>query len=70
LGKYDDEFTTGKSKSEGFRLGAVTNKKMEVDDEDEGFARIGQAPATKVKLNLDYASEYLFTSSELIANPE
>jgi U4/U6.U5 tri-snRNP-associated protein 1 len=62
LGKYDDEFSTGKAKSEGFRLGTVMkDKKVDNEDEDEaGFERIGQAPATKVKLNLDYTSEYPF----------
>ncbi|GFZ48646.1 hypothetical protein JCM24511_06395, partial [Saitozyma sp. JCM 24511] len=56
LGKYDDEFSTGKVKSEGFRLGAPIEKKMTITDEDTEM--IGQAPAIKVKLNLDYAKDF------------
>ncbi|WWC91651.1 uncharacterized protein L201_006597 [Kwoniella dendrophila CBS 6074] len=55
LGKYDDEFSSGKAKSEGFRLGAPVEKKMKIVDED---AEMGMAPATKVKLNLDYTKEF------------
>ncbi|WVR07742.1 hypothetical protein IAU60_004785 [Kwoniella sp. DSM 27419] len=55
LGKYDDEFATGHAKAEGFRLGAPIEKKMKIVDED---AEMGSAPATKVKLNLDYAKEF------------
>ncbi|OCF38162.1 U4/U6.U5 tri-snRNP-associated protein 1 [Kwoniella heveanensis BCC8398] len=55
LGKYDDEFSTGKIRSEGFRLGAPIEKKMAIKDEDD---EMGMAPATKVKLNLDYAKEF------------
>ncbi|WRT70292.1 uncharacterized protein IL334_007290 [Kwoniella shivajii] len=55
LGKYDDEFTSGKAKSEGFRLGAPIEKKMKITDED---VEMGNAPAIKVKLNLDYAKEF------------
>lgn len=73
LAKYDDEFSTGKVKTEvcrffglitqglimqGFRLGAPVQEKKIVLDEDTEM--IGQAPAQKVKLNLDYASEYLY----------
>ncbi|RSH91795.1 hypothetical protein EHS25_009165 [Saitozyma podzolica] len=56
LGKYDDEFSTGKVKSEGFRLGVPIEKKMTITDEDTEM--IGQAPAIKVKLNLDYAKDF------------
>ncbi|WWD03531.1 hypothetical protein V865_001584 [Kwoniella europaea PYCC6329] len=55
LGKYDDEFSSGKAKSEGFRLGAPIEKKMKIVDED---TEMGMAPATKVKLNLDYTKEF------------
>ncbi|WWC94765.1 hypothetical protein V866_001614 [Kwoniella sp. B9012] len=55
LGKYDDEFSSGKAKSEGFRLGAPIEKKMKIVDED---SEMGMAPATKVKLNLDYTKEF------------
>ncbi|WVQ67101.1 uncharacterized protein L199_005295 [Kwoniella botswanensis] len=55
LGKYDDEFSSGKAKSEGFRLGAPIEKKMKIVDED---GEMGMAPATKVKLNLDYTKEF------------
>ncbi|WVF73035.1 hypothetical protein IAT40_007853 [Kwoniella sp. CBS 6097] len=55
LGKYDDEFSTGKIRSEGFRLGAPIEKKMTITDDD---TEMGMAPATKVKLNLDYAKEF------------
>ncbi|OCF77193.1 U4/U6.U5 tri-snRNP-associated protein 1 [Kwoniella mangroviensis CBS 8886] len=55
LGKYDDEFSSGKAKSEGFRLGAPIEKKMKIVDED---SEMGMAPVTKVKLNLDYTKEF------------
>lgn len=56
LSKYDDEFSTGKAKSEGFRLGAApVEKEMKVVDDE--FETIGFAPAVKVKLNLEYTSE-------------
>ncbi|WWC64651.1 uncharacterized protein I303_107262 [Kwoniella dejecticola CBS 10117] len=55
LGKYDDEFSSGKAKSEGFRLGAPIEKKMTIVDED---TEMGSAPATKIKLNLDYTKEF------------
>ena len=55
LSKYDDGFSTGKSRSEGFRLGAAQpEKKMEVVDDE--FETIGVAPVKKVKLNLEYTS--------------
>lgn len=57
LGKYDDEYSGGKARSEGFRLGAVeTERKPLVKDEDEEM--LGGAPATKIKLNLDYAKDF------------
>ncbi|WWD19575.1 hypothetical protein CI109_104036 [Kwoniella shandongensis] len=56
LSKYDDEFASGKVKSEGFRLGAPVEKKMKITDEDTEM--IGAAPATKVKLNIDYTKEF------------
>ncbi|WWC71951.1 uncharacterized protein I206_105910 [Kwoniella pini CBS 10737] len=55
LGKYDDEFSSGKAKSEGFRLGAPVEKKMKIVDDD---TEMGSAPATKIKLNLDYTKEF------------
>lgn len=57
LGKYDDEFSTGKVRTEGFRLGAapVEAKNMVVDEDTE---MLGMAPATKVKLNLDYTKDF------------
>ena len=70
LGKYDDSFISGKAKQEvspfflrlghplttqGFRLGAAIEKKI-VKDED--VEMIG-APASRVKLNLDYTSASL-----------
>ncbi|KAK8853158.1 hypothetical protein IAR55_003859 [Kwoniella newhampshirensis] len=55
LSKYDDEFSSGKVKSEGFRLGAYVEKRMKITDDDTEM--IG-APATKVKLNLDYTKEF------------
>ncbi len=57
LSKYDDEFSTGKAKSEGFRLGAARPEK-EMKVEDDEFEMIGAAPAIKVKLNLDYTSKF------------
>ena len=58
LGKYDEEFSTGKARSEGFRLGAAAKPKAEEEDGDVEMISLGQAPASKVKLNLDFASEY------------
>lgn len=55
LGKYDEDFATGKVRTEGFRLGAPVEKKMKIQDEDE---QMGIAPARKVKLNLDYTKEF------------
>lgn len=55
LGKYDEDFASGKVRTEGFRLGAPVEKKMKVQDEDEGM---GIAPAQKVKLSLDYTKEF------------
>lgn len=57
LGKYDDEFSSGKVRTEGFRLGAaaVEKKNLVVDEDTE---MMGTAPATKVKLNLDYAKDF------------
>lgn len=55
LGKYDDEFSTGKPRSEGFRLGAPVKKEELVQEDTE---MIGSAPTTKVKLNLDYAKDF------------
>ncbi len=56
LSKYDDEFSSGKSRSEGFRLGAAAvEKKMDIVDDE--FEMVGAAPAVKVKLSLDYASK-------------
>ena len=64
LSKYDDEFSTGNAKSEGFRLGAAPlEQKISIVDEDTEM--IGVAPAVKVKLNLDYASEL---RSQLVRN--
>ena len=59
LSKYDDDYASGKGKSDGFRLGAPVEKKEEVDDEDSEMITLGQAPATKVRLNLDFTSEFL-----------
>ena len=56
LSKYDDGFSTGKAKAEGFRLGAPAERKMEIMDDD--VEMVG-APAVKVKLNLDYTSEFM-----------
>lgn len=56
LGKYDDEFSTGKVRTEGFRLGAAPVEKNIVVDEDVDM--LGTAPATKVKLNLDYTKDF------------
>lgn len=74
LGKYDDEFSTGKVRTEvssptsvlsnatkssqGFRLGAATESKAMVQDEDEEMVVMGSAPATKVKLSLDYTKDF------------
>lgn len=55
LGKYDEDFATGKVRTEGFRLGAPVEMKMKIQDEDE---QMGNAPARKVKLNLDYTKEF------------
>ncbi|KIR34051.1 U4/U6.U5 tri-snRNP-associated protein 1 [Cryptococcus deuterogattii MMRL2647] len=55
LGKYDEDFASGKVRTEGFRLGAPVEKKMKIQDEDEGM---GIAPAQKVKLSLDYTKEF------------
>lgn len=55
LGKYDEDFASGKVRTEGFRLGAPVEKKMKIQDEDEGM---GIAPARKVKLSLDYTKEF------------
>ncbi|OWZ35804.1 U4/U6.U5 tri-snRNP-associated protein 1 [Cryptococcus neoformans Tu259-1] len=55
LGKYDEDFATGKVRTEGFRLGAPVEMKMKTQDEDE---QMGIAPARKVKLNLDYTKEF------------
>lgn len=55
LGKYDEDFATGKVRTEGFRLGAPVEMKMKIQDEDE---QMGIAPARKVKLNLDYTKEF------------
>ena len=57
LGKYDDEFSSGKVRSEGFRLGVASEKKPKIEDGDVEMIQLGHAPATKVKLNLDFASE-------------
>lgn len=57
LSKYNDEFSTGKVRSEGFRLGAPTEQKRKADEEDE-MMTIGQAPKTMVKLNLDFAKDF------------
>lgn len=62
LGKYDDEFATGKVRNEGFRLGAPQQAKMKVEDDDVEMVSLGQAPATKVKLNLDFSSEFSASS--------
>lgn len=69
LGKYDDSFTSGKMKSEvriavhrrldadyqGFRLGAPIEEKPIVQEDTE---MVGQAPATKIKLGLDFAKDF------------
>jgi len=69
LAKYDDEFSTGETKTEvstvlchelwlivqGFRLGAPVEKKVVVEDDIE---MVGQAPSQKIKLNLDYTSRF------------
>ncbi|ORX40646.1 SART-1 protein [Kockovaella imperatae] len=58
LSKYDDEYATGKIKSEGFRLGVASEKKPEMEDEDQEMITLGHAPATKVKLNLDFTKDF------------
>ncbi|ORY33488.1 SART-1 protein [Naematelia encephala] len=59
LSKYDDEYSGGKVRSEGFRLGAAPEKKIKIDDVEDGdFTMIGQEPASKVKLNLDFAKDF------------
>jgi U4/U6.U5 tri-snRNP-associated protein 1 len=69
LGKYDDSFATGKMKSEvripifhlipadfqGFRLGAPIEEKPIVQEDTE---MVGQAPAVKIKLGLDFAKDF------------
>lgn len=55
LGKYDDEFATGKVRSEGFRLGAPPKKEVVVEEDNE---MIGMAPMSRVKLSLDYAKDF------------
>ena len=70
LGKYDDSFTSGKVKTEvsrrilimkdvtdvqGFRLGAPIEEKPLVQEDTE---MVGQAPATKIKLGLDFAKDF------------
>lgn len=59
LSKYDDEFSSGKARSEGFRLGAAQPTQTNMDVVDDEFETIGAAPAVKVKLNLDYTSKSL-----------
>lgn len=56
LGKYDDSFSTGKVKGEGFRLGAPLKKEEAEKEEDNEM--IGMAPLSKVKLSLDYAKDF------------
>ena len=58
LSKYDDEFASGKAKAEGFRLGAATDRKPVVDDEDTEMVTLGHVPATKVKLSMDFTSKF------------
>lgn len=57
LSKYNDEFSSGKVRSEGFRLGGPVEQKRKAEDEDE-MMTIGQAPKTMVKLNLDFAKDF------------
>ena len=57
LGKYDDEFTSGTARTEGFRLGAPVEQKAAVEDDVE-MMTLGREPTTKVKLNLDFDKTY------------
>ena len=57
LGKYDDEFTSGTARTEGFRLGAPMEKKVEAEEDVEMIA-LGREPSTKIKLNLDFEKTY------------
>jgi len=57
LGKYDDEFTSGTARTEGFRLGAPVEQKAAADDDVEMIA-LGREPASKIKLNLDFEKTY------------
>jgi U4/U6.U5 tri-snRNP-associated protein 1 len=45
---------TTRTNKQGFRLGATVEKK--VVEEDDGM--LGMAPASKIKLNLDYAKDF------------
>lgn len=58
LAKYDDEFSGGKVEVEGFRLGAPAPKKKAKVVADEDNLMVGVGPATKVKLNLDFAKDF------------
>ncbi|TXT05942.1 hypothetical protein VHUM_03703 [Vanrija humicola] len=57
LSKYDEDYSsTGKVKSEGFRLGAPIEKKAKVEEED--VEMFGAAPQSKVKLDLNFARDF------------
>ena len=58
LGKYDDEFSSGKAKGESFRLGSAVEKKSDIEDGDTEMIALGHAPVHKVKLNLDFAKDF------------
>ena len=57
LSKYDDEFMTGNVRTEGFRLGAAIEKKPEAEEDSEMVA-LGHEPASKVKLDLNFAKDF------------
>lgn len=57
LSKYDEDYSSsGKMKSEGFRLGAPVEKKAK-KSEEEDIEMFGAAPQSKVKLDLNFARE-------------
>ena len=58
LGKYDDEFASGKLRSEGFRLGAAVEKKPKIENGDAELISLGKLSEPKVKLNLDFAKDF------------
>lgn len=57
LDKYDDEFTGETVENEGFRLGAPMKKKAKMESIEE-IERLGNEPAIKVKLDLNFAKDF------------